>query len=132
MIVVDASALLAIVYDEPEAAEFLQIVAENDCMVPAPGRVEATCSIQRKATPEHMADLMQILALPNVAVADFTAAHAVVAQDAFARFGKGKRHKARLNFGDCMAYAVAKIADAPLLFKGNDFVHTDIQPALRA
>ena len=126
IIVVDASALLAIVYDEPEAADFLQIVAENDCIVAAPGRVEATCNIQRKATPEHMADLMQLLALPNVAVADFTAAHAVVAQEAFARYGKG-RHRAALNFGDCMAYALAKVEGQPLLSLDEAFAATDVE-----
>ena len=60
----------------------------------------------------------------------FTEAHALRARQAWRDFGRS-RHKARLNFGDCIAYATAKEASAPLLFKGDDFPHTDIVPALR-
>lgn len=61
----------------------------------------------------------------------YTAEHAALARQAFRRFGKG-RHPAALNFGDCIAYSVAKFENAPLLFKGNDFIHTDIEPALKS
>jgi ribonuclease VapC len=64
-----------------------------------------------------------------VEIAAVDAELARLAADAFARFGKG-RHRAGLNYGDCFAYALAKARRAPLLFKGDDFVHTDIEPAL--
>ncbi len=131
MIAVDASALLAIVFNEPEASAFAHQITENDCIVGAPSRFEATLGIQWKAAARHMDELLHILALPNVSIVDFSAAHALVAQNAFVLYGRVSKHKAGLNYGDCMAYAVARVADVPLLFKGEDFVHTDIQPAIR-
>ncbi len=68
----------------------------------------------------------------RVAIVDFSAAHAAVAYRAFRDFGRRRGHPAALNYGDCMAYAVASIASAPLLFKGDDFVHTDIPAVWRA
>lgn len=61
----------------------------------------------------------------------FTAPHARAAKEAWSRYGRG-RHRVQLNYGDCMAYAVAKVERQPLLFKGNDFAQTDIEPALKA
>jgi ribonuclease VapC len=63
-------------------------------------------------------------------VENVTPRHAQIAIDAFATYGKGRRHKAGLNYGDCFVYALAKTMDLPLLFKGNDFSHTDLAPAL--
>ncbi len=66
----------------------------------------------------------------EILIEDDTASVARLAADAFQRFGKGTGHKAQLNFGDCLSYAVAKSLDAPLLFKGEDFRHTDVKSAL--
>jgi ribonuclease VapC len=126
MIALDTSALLAIAVREPEAARFAKIVADNDCLMGAPTLFEMIIVAKSKSSVHQLNDLRRILSLPNVTIVDFTANHVTVAELAFERFGKGNRHPARLNFGDCMAYAIARLANVPLLFKGNDFTHTDI------
>jgi ribonuclease VapC len=73
--------------------------------------------------------LDKILAAPRMDTISFDRPIFALAAAAFDRYGRG-RHRARLNFGDCMAYAVAKAHDVPLLFKGTDFAHTDLRPAL--
>ncbi len=65
----------------------------------------------------------------GIDVVAFTADHARLAREAYARFGKGSRSRARLNLGDCFSYALAKVKDEPLLFKGDDFTHTDVRAA---
>jgi len=75
------------------------------------------------------ADFKELIESLNVEVISFTPEQARLAFDAFKRFGKGRGTKASLNFGDCLAYALAKELQAPLLYKGNDFAHTDLQPA---
>ena len=85
--------------------------------------VEARCGI------EGQNDLDLFLATANVAILPFNADQAQIARSAFRRFGKG-RHPAGLNLGDCYSYALAQLCAAPLLFKGNDFGLTDIQPAV--
>ncbi len=77
------------------------------------------------------AQLRTILQAGLVMVVPFDAAMYELASGAFLRFGKGRGHPARLNFGDCLAYAVARSHAVPLLFKGDDFVHTDLEPAHR-
>lgn len=68
----------------------------------------------------------------DIAVPEFTGVHVALADEAWRRYGKGSGHRAQLNFGDCMAYALSKHRNEPLLFNGNDFNHTDIEPALSA
>ena len=130
MIVVDTSAIMAIFNEEPEAVEVASLLSSAGaaCMA-APTRLELVMvAIGRKEEPGRaMAEAL--LARFNVSVVNWTDDHASIAADAFLRFGKG-RHPAALNFGDCMAYALAKSLDAPLLFKGDDFALTDITPAL--
>lgn len=85
-------------------------------------------AVGRKAEPgRNMAEAL--LARFNISVVSWNDSHASIAADAFVRFGKG-RHDAKLNFGDCMSYALAKSLDAPLLYKGDDFSKTDIKSAL--
>lgn len=131
MIAIDTSALIAIIAGEPEAEPFAALVAQNDCLIGAPTQLEAAMVARRHVTGDQYRDLIRILSWKNVAVVDFSAAHAEIADRAFRDFGKGRSHRAGLNFGDCMAYAVAYLASAPLLFKGADFAHTDISPAWR-
>lgn len=107
----------------------MRCIAENDCIIGTPTRFESEMVIHSRAGDRHLRDLRQILCLNNVSTIDFTAEHSDTSQSAFERYGKGRGHPARLNFGDCMAYAVARVANAPLLFKGNDFGQTDILPA---
>ncbi len=77
---------------------------------------------------KRLEDLELLMSLELIAFSPF---QAILARDAWRRFGKGSGHKAQLNFGDCMAYALAKQQNQPLLFKGNDFSQTDIEPALK-
>ena len=129
MIAVDTSALIAVVVNEPEALDFATLIAQHDCLIGAPTRFETMMVASRRISGDQYRDLIRILSWKNVAIVDFSAAHAEIADHAFRRFGKGRGHRAGLNFGDCMAYAVASFASAPLLFKGDDFVHTDIVSA---
>jgi ribonuclease VapC len=129
VIAVDTSALIAIIAGEQEAEHFATLLAQNDCLIGAPTQFEAMMVAHRLTSDDLFRDLVRLLSWKNVAIVDFSAAHVEIAHQAFNRFGKGRGHRAKLNFGDCMAYAVASHASAPLLFKGDDFVHTDIRPA---
>ena len=82
-----------------------------------------------RAKPEIMLAFEAVMAEFDIEIVPFDAEQAKLARTANLRFGRG-RHQARLNYGDCMAYALAKQTDEPLLFIGNDFTHTDITPAL--
>lgn len=131
MIALDTSALIALVANEPEAEVFAQIISENDCVIGAPTQLEAMLIAERDPTGGAARDLRSIFAWRNVGIVDFSAAHGEAAHRAFQDFGKGRGHRAELNYGDCMAYAVAKLSSAPLLFKGEDFSATDIVAAWR-
>jgi ribonuclease VapC len=128
--VVDTSALIAILFDEPEKSAFAaKIDTAADPKVSAVTRVEAMMVYlgRRRNEPSDVLDLIDILGLKTV---DVDRAQADRALDAFTRFGKG-RHPARLNLGDCFAYALASTLNEPLLFKGEDFGKTDIEPAFQ-
>jgi ribonuclease VapC len=131
VIALDTSALIAVA-NEPEAEAFATIVAQNDCLVGAPTQFEAAMVANRETSGDFYRDLLKILSWKNVKIVDFSTAHAATAYRAFRDFGRGRGHRAALNYGDCMAYAVASVAATPLLFKGDDFVHTDIPAAWRA
>ena len=92
--------------------------------------LETAIVIDRQPDPRAAAKLDEIIEELGVTIEPVTAHQAGIARDAYRRFGKGRGHPARLNFGDCFAYALAKELDEPLLFVGQDFVHTDIRPVL--
>jgi ribonuclease VapC len=128
--VVDTSALIAILFDEPEKPAFASAIdAAADPKVSAVTRVEAMMVYlgRRQSDPADVIALVGILGLKTI---DVDRAQADRALDAFTRFGKG-RHPARLNLGDCFVYALAASLNEPLLFKGSDFLKTDIVPAWR-
>jgi ribonuclease VapC len=127
--VVDTSAVVAVLMREPDALLFLErIGGERSPVMSAASNVElAIVARSRGAGARALVDaLLEELA---ITVVPLTVAQAHLAADAFGSFGRG-RHKARLNFGDCFAYALAKQRREPLLFKGNDFSQTDLVPAL--
>lgn len=126
MIVIDTSALIAILQCEPEQGKFLNILSESHVAIGAPTRFEALLVAARH--PHGQQDVRDLLSRIEAETFDWTETLSDVAADAFLRFGKG-RHRAHLNFGDCMAYALAKSLDAPLLFKGDDFGKTDVKIA---
>lgn len=123
--IVDSSALVAILRDEPEAPEFRHLVAANPTRVSAATALET--AIVMTGARHHEVD--RLLSDAEIGVVPFDGDHARLAREAYARFGKHPGSKAKLNFGDCMAYALAKDTGEPLLFKGDDFTHTDITPA---
>jgi ribonuclease VapC len=129
MIALDSSALLAIVLEEPERGTFETMLARHDCVIGAPTVLEAQMAASSRGGTHGNRSLRHILFRPTVEIIDFTAELEEIAFEAFERYGRG-RHPAKLNFGDCMAYAVAKRAKAPLLYKGDDFSKTDIPAAV--
>jgi ribonuclease VapC len=124
--IVDSSALVAILLDEPEAQELREKVAANPARTSAASVLET--SIVMRSERQHEID--RLLEDAEVGIVPFDIEQARVARDAYARFGKVAGSRARLNFGDCMVYALAKVTGEPLLFKGDDFTHTDIESAL--
>ena len=126
MIVVDTSALVAILEQEESARGFAEAIAEADlCLISAATLVEAGIVMQARRGEQGRALLDDLLRDIQPEVVPVTAEHARLAQEAWARFGKG-RHPAQLNFGDTFPYALAKASSAPLLFKGQDFARTDL------
>jgi ribonuclease VapC len=129
MIAVDSSALLAIVLDEPEAEIFARTLLSQDCLIGAPTALESHFALRRFGKPKLTRTLQHLLGVRTLETIAFSSEHLRIAKSALEKYGKGLGHRAQLNFGDCLAYAVAKLADVPLLFKGDDFVHTDIAAA---
>ncbi|HEY2612135.1 MAG TPA: type II toxin-antitoxin system VapC family toxin [Reyranella sp.] len=128
--VVDSSALIAIYFNEPEKASFaLAVVSVDAPCIGAPNFLEASMVAETRHGEAGCRELDRIAANLGLEIVPFDASHIQGARDAFRRFGKG-RHRANLNFGDCCAYALAKLRDVPLLFKGNDFALTDLKRAL--
>jgi ribonuclease VapC len=125
-VIIDSSALIAIVRGEPEQAEFARLV-ERD---PAP-RLSAATLVEcyLVAGPERAEEIDEAVQTGGIQVVPFDQSHARAAASGHARFGKGSGSRARLNLGDCFSYALAKVTGEPLLFKGDDFTHTDVTPA---
>jgi len=128
MIVIDSSVFVALIQREPESAAMtIEMAGARRRVMSAGNYVE--CAMVAIGRLGGVAVLDEWLSRRSVEVASVDHDLAHLAGDAFRRFGKG-RHEARLNYGDCFAYALAKSLDAPLLFKGDDFARTDIRPAL--
>jgi ribonuclease VapC len=131
MIVIDTSALIAILNHEPERAAFYEAIATADRrLVSAVTYQEAGHVLIAKRGVNGLYDLEDFLTLIKAEIAPHNAELAAFALEAFRRYGKGVDPKARLNFCDCVAYALAKAMNAPLLFKGDDFPHTDVKSCL--
>lgn len=127
--VIDTSAILAMLFDEPEADEFERLVeADPVVLVSAVSRVEAAFVIEGRKGDAGRIRLNRFFELVRAEVVPVGADQAEVACEAFRRYGKG-RHPANLNFGDVFAYALAKTTGEPLLFKGDDFRLTDLSSA---
>ncbi len=128
--IVDTSALVAIVRDEPEAAVFAAALATAaDSLISAANYLEAAIVVDSGRDPVASRRLDQLLTVAAVTIAPVTVEPARLARDAYRDYGKGSGHPAGLNFGDCFAYALAREHDDTLLYKGDDFSHTDISPA---
>ena len=127
--VIDASALIAILLDEPDRRS-LEVAMESDAvrLVSAMTKLEAGIVMVGRFGIDGGVRLDRLLARIGATIVSFDDAQADIAREAFARYGKG-RHRAGLNFGDCAAYALAVLEAEPLLFKGTDFAATDVEVA---
>lgn len=129
--VIDTSAIVAILFDEPEREAFDLLIAEDDIrLVSAVTRVEAAFVVEGRTGDVGRDRLDRFLSFSGVEVVAVTPEQAESVVETFRRYGKG-RHHAGLNIGDCFSYALAKATGERLLFKGNDFSQTDITPAYR-
>ena len=129
--IIDTSALIAILRDEGDARDMA--VAIQDAQVrriSAANFLETAVVIDASRDPVASRRFDELVQAAELRVEAVTFDQARIARDAYRDFGKGSGHKAGLNFGDCFAYALAKTTGESLLFKGNDFGHTDITPAL--
>jgi ribonuclease VapC len=129
--VLDTSALATVVLGEADAEAFLSIMLGDigELVVSAANRVEAGIVVEARQGPEAGHDLHVLLTRLSIEVTPVDADQAQAALAGWRRFGKG-RHPAGLNFGDCFAYALAKVSAAPLLYKGDDFRQTDVLSAI--
>ena len=130
MMVVDTSALVAILNDEPERRAFNEsIEAASATYVSAANLLETRIVLFAGSGEAAILALDAFLLESGITVVEVSSRIADLAFDAYRRFGKGTGHGAGLNFGDCFSYALAKHLDVPLLFKGDDFSRTDIRSA---
>jgi ribonuclease VapC len=128
-VIIDSSAVIAILLKEPGYERVRdRLAASQNAGIGAPTVVESSLVLCSRLGHAGKTLLARFLQEAEIEIAEFTADHWTVAADAFIAFGKG-RHRAGPNFGDCMTYAVAKLAGEPLLCLGDDFPATDIELA---
>lgn len=127
--IIDSSAVIAILAGEPDAAHYAQLI-EHDATprIGAPSLLESSIVLTRWFGEAAEAALDGFVRESGAEIVPFDLPQLRAAQDAYRQFGKG-RHPAGLNFGDCMSYALARVCDEALLFKGEDFARTDIRAA---
>lgn len=124
--VIDSSALAAILFGEAECRPFIeQIEAADARLLSVANWVEISIVIEARLGAEGARDLGRFVELAGIEIVPVDLQQGNIARDAWVRFGKG-RHRAGLNYGDCFAYALAKASGQALLCKGEDFIHTDI------
>lgn len=129
--IIDTSALIAILRAEPDAAVFARAIeAATIRRISATSFLEAAIVIDSSRDPVASRRFDELVHAAQLIVEPVTAEQARIARAAYRDFGKGSGHPAGLNFGDCLAYTLAKNMDEPLLFKGKDFIHTDIASAV--
>jgi ribonuclease VapC len=130
-VIIDTSALIAILRDEPEAAACARAIeAAAHRRISAANFVEAAIVIDGSRDPVASSRFDDLVREAQLVIEPVTEAQARIAREAYRDFGRGSGHPTGLNFGDCFAYALARTRGEPLLFKGADFSHTDIAPAL--
>lgn len=128
--IIDSSALMAILEDEPGASEILLTALRSDCRMSAATWLEVGIVADQRSAM-HGARLDDLVRELEVTVVPVSVRDARVAREAYRRFGRGSGHPARLNYGDCLSYALSVTSGDPLLFVGEDFSRTDVAPARR-
>jgi len=130
--VADTSAMIAVLNDEPDAQLFKEEFHNADSVLVSLATLfEASCVVAGERFPDGAARLEALIDLLDLDQVAFDYAQLRQARRAYALYGRGSGHRAGLNMGDCFSYALAKTRNLPLLFKGDDFSHTDIEPALK-
>lgn len=129
--IIDTSALLAILFAEPDAATYASAIeAAQKRAISAVNYVEAAVVIDGRRDRVASRRFDDLLREARIVVEAVDEKQAQIAREAYRNFGRGSGHPARLNFGDCFAYALTRCRSEPLLFKGNDFTHTDVTAAV--
>lgn len=129
--IVDTSALIAVLRNEPDAISYAKAIAKAAVRrISAASYVETAAVIDASHDPIASRRFDDLLREARFVIEPVTEVQARIAREAYRDFGRESGHPAGLNFGDCFAYALAKAANEPLLFKGDDFTHTDIASAL--
>ena len=126
--ILDSSAVLAVLYREPDAEKYEELIATSGCRMSVANALEVAIVVEGRGGMEAGQELDAFLSSTDIELVPVTAEHLAAARRAWRRFGKG-RHPAALNFGDCFAYALADVTGEPLLFKGGDFARTDVRAA---
>jgi ribonuclease VapC len=129
--IVDSSVLIAILKNEPEAQLFSNAMQEAKVVrISTATYLEACIVVERYENPVLTARLEEILENPGMVVEPISLEQARIARAAYRDYGRGSGHAANLNFGDCLSYALARTLREPLLFKGSDFLQTDLRSAV--
>lgn len=132
MIVVDTSVLIAVLKDEPDAPHLIRrMAAAPQRYISAGSILECGIVVGARYGDEGLQAMRELCENLSLDIVPVDADQSRTGYEVFRRYGRGSEHPAGLNFGDCFAYALAKTRNLPLLFKGDDFIHTDIEPALR-
>lgn len=128
--IVDASAILAIVLREPEGPDFLErIIADPHPKISVINWMEVAIRVERQGVPDSVAAFDSLMEELGLKLIPADAEQGLIARRAYRLYGKGSGHPAQLNLGDCFAYALAVSTGEPLIFKGKDFAHTDVMRA---
>ena len=131
--IIDTSAIIAILRNEPEAKSYARTIADaTSRRMSAVNFVESAIVIDASHDPIASRRFDEFIIEARILVEPVTEMQAKIARAAYRDFGKGSGHPAKLNFGDCFAYALARTLGEPLLFKASDFKHTDIASVLQA
>jgi ribonuclease VapC len=131
-VIIDTSALIAILRDEPEAAAYAKAIeTASHRRISAANFVETAVVVDGSRDPIASRRFDDLVIEARLVIEPVTEAQARIAREAYRDFGRGSGHPARLNFGDCFAYALARATGEALLFKGVDFANTDIAPVLK-
>lgn len=129
--IIDTSAIIAVLRNEPDAMTYARAIADAvERRISAVNFVESAVVIDASRNPIATRRFDDFIKEANIVVEPVTEIQAKIAREAYRDFGKGSGHSAKLNFGDCFAYALSKTSGEPLLFKGADFTHTDIRSGL--
>lgn len=129
--IVDTSAIIAILRDEPAGSRCADLLAGAEVVrISAATYLEAAIVVDGSRSPVLSRQFDELIEAVGMTIEPVTEHHVHLARDAYQRYGRGSGHPARLNFGDCFAYALARVTDAPLLFVGDDFAQTDVRAAV--